>query len=506
MRASTLQTLLHYRLSKAFCQTLVWLAALGAALLAYDPFTPYLLVIRPWILPIAGALLAVGVLCTWSLAAQWRARQKPTHSDERSAAIPAHARSLSTTAQLVECVVLTGLFTCSAVAIGWQAWTFSNARKLVLTHSSSSPALTTLGRHFIISYRDFDEAATLTARGAIAGIYLRSANVQGKTPFQIRTEIMALQRLRQRNGLPPLIIAADQEGGAVQHMSPPLPSRPALAQLLVDFPNTLQEEVESPHSPKASADALLAVYAYGAEQGQELRSLGVNLNFGPVTDLTPTNNHPITFDTHTQLDRRTLSASPYVVAEATSAYIHGLQHSGVQATLKHFPGLSRTRSDTHHFSATVEAPTSVLNQTDWIPFRQTMPQAAAIMLGHVTLTDLDPSTPASLSARVVSMLRHEWHYQGLFITDDINMGALYHHFGICESTKRALNAGVDLVLIAYDSEQFYPAMACALDALDRGELQLRQSPKTHQRIARWFKGSVTIEESTPNQQLASQDA
>lgn len=451
---------------------LIGLLALASGLIAWDPFSPYLLLIRPYLSPITLGMALVAALAAVCLMRQ--ARNRRLWPVLRMAAN-------------LKCWLVLAVFAGCASAASWQIWGFSKTKQEVLQQSLASPNLHTLGRHFIISYRDFDEAALLAKRGAIAGIYLRSANVHDKSAFQIRSEVMALQRLRQRHGLPPLIITADQEGGAVQHMSPPLPRRLPLADLLTNFPATLEDEVSADSGAhKIAGEALLAVYDYGVAQGQELATLGINLNLGPIADLSPNTNGRIALDTHTQLSKRALSAHPYVVAQATSAYIQGLQRSGVQATLKHFPGLSRIDTDTHHFAATLATPSAMLAQSDWQPFRHSMPQAAATMLGHVTVQDVDASVPASLSAKVVAMLRDDWGYQGLLITDDINMGALYHRYGICESTLRALNAGIDLVLISYDPDQYYPAMACALRAMAGGQLQLSHSPQTHARIARWL--------------------
>ncbi|MEJ2041425.1 MAG: hypothetical protein P8X55_21230, partial [Desulfosarcinaceae bacterium] len=97
----------------------------------------------------------------------------------------------------------------------------------------AEPALVrTAGSHFVVGFDRFDEIRPLAARGAIAGIYLAHKNVKGRNIDQIRAEVNALQQLRQRAGLPPLIVAADQEGGAVNPLSPPLPPQPPLVSLV----------------------------------------------------------------------------------------------------------------------------------------------------------------------------------------------------------------------------------------------------------------------------------
>jgi beta-N-acetylhexosaminidase len=94
------------------------------------------------------------------------------------------------------------------------------------------------------------------------------------------------------------------------------------------------------------------------------------------------------------------------------------------------------------------------------------------MLGHVILAELDAEFPASFSRKIVQqVIRDEWGYQGLLVTDDLTMGAAYNH-GLCDVTVRSLNAGVDLLLIAFDHDKYFDAMHCALQAAQRGALDL----------------------------------
>jgi beta-N-acetylhexosaminidase len=141
------------------------------------------------------------------------------------------------------------------------------------------------------------------------------------------------------------------------------------------------------------------------------------------------------------------------------------------ATVKHFPGLGRVRADTHHFSADLDTPLAVLEASDWRPFRDVLAETTAqLMIGHVTLTAVDPDRPASHSKRVVNgIIRQKWNYQGVIITDDLVMGAIYGH-NVCTAVVEALNASVDLLLVAYDGSQFYRIFGCATDALSQGKL------------------------------------
>lgn len=175
-------------------------------------------------------------------------------------------------------------------------------------------------------------------------------------------------------------------------------------------------------------------------------------------------------DRLTRIASRAIAADPGVVAEVAAGYVAGLADAGVGATLKHFPGLGQVRADTHLRSASLAADPADL-AGDWLPFRRVGPAGgAAMMLGHVVLPALDPEHAASHSRAVVhGLLRRQWRYDGLLVTDDLNMGAVYG-LGIGRIASEALAAGVDLVLVSYDPEQYYRALAGAARALAAGAI------------------------------------
>lgn len=305
-----------------------------------------------------------------------------------------------------------------------------------------------LGQHFIVGYRSLDEVAPLAEKGLIGGIYVTGRNVAGRTAEALKAEIAALQARRRAAGLPPLIVATDQEGGIVSHLAPPLTRLPALASL-VDL---------APDQRKAKAEEFWRIH------GSELASLGVNLNLAPVLDLRPEAKRN-RLDFNTLINQRAISDDPAKVSAIADAYIHGLESAGVNATVKHFPGLGRVRADTHHFTADLDTPVSELEASDWRPFRDVLSTTSArLMVGHVAVSALDPRRPASHSKAVIDgLIRKTWNYRGLVMTDDLVMGAIYQH-NVCTAVVEALNAGVDLLLVAYDGAQFYRLFACATDA------------------------------------------
>jgi beta-N-acetylhexosaminidase len=311
-----------------------------------------------------------------------------------------------------------------------------------------------LGRHFVVGYSSFPEVAVLAEKGLISGVYITRHNVEVSSLARLGEELSALQEKRRAAGLPPLVVAADQEGGIVSHLAPPLTKLPALSTLAGMAPEVRAEKAT----------------AFGQIHGRELAALGVNLNLAPVLDLRPEPKRN-RFDFNTLIGQRAISDDPLVVADIARAYVSGLERSGVAATVKHFPGLGRVRTDTHHFSAALDTPVDELEASDWIPFRKVLAGSKAqLMIGHVTLTSVDPDRPASHSKRIVDgIVRKKWNYQGVVMTDDLVMGAIYQR-NVCTAVVEALNAGVDLLLVAFDGAQFYRIFSCAVAASSEGML------------------------------------
>ena len=221
-------------------------------------------------------------------------------------------RSRATTmvgaAAVVVAVMALGLAAASEIRFRW-------LRSEVL---HAEPArLEKLGRHVIVGYRDIDELRQLIERRAIAGVFVTQHNVRGMDVASIRREIDAWQEIRRRQGLPPLLIATDHEGGMVSRMSPPL-----------DRPTTLGEIVRS---HRDQAERLIAVRQYAAKQGRALASLGINLNFAPVVDLD-----------HGVVNQRQFCGSAGAISAITGRdcrrrqYCVALSAAGVRCTLKHF--------------------------------------------------------------------------------------------------------------------------------------------------------------------------
>ncbi len=331
----------------------------------------------------------------------------------------------------------------------------------VLTRSevlNTDPAiLERLGRHIVIGYHSPTTVKALVEKKSIAGIFITDHNVRRRKVADIRAEIDALQTIRQLQGLPPLIIAADQEGGAVSRLTPPLARQPGLAKVLV--------------SVKPGEDVKPAVVAFARKQASELKRIGVNLNFAPVVDLKIDPKRRS--DGETQLRFRALSSDPKVVSNAAGWYCDTLAEEGVYCTIKHFPGLGRVALDTHRVAGDIKAPMVELKGADWVPFRDLMGKPHVVtMLAHVRLREIDRETPASFSTPVINgLIRTEWDHEGLLITDDFSMGAVTRSKeGIGGAAVKSLNAGADLLLISFSDKHLNAVMTALIDAEKTGQI------------------------------------
>lgn len=349
-----------------------------------------------------------------------------------------------------------------------------------------------LGARLVVGYTDAAEVARLAHCGLIGGIFVGAHNVRGRDIKAIRQEIAALQAVRQSAGLPPLIVAADQEGGLVSRLSPPLPRLPPLGKVI---------------APARTASEIAALaHAYGVAQGRGLARLGINVNLAPLADLASP-ARKLRFDFHSQIGRRAIGADPERVAQAVAGYARGLETTGVRATLKHFPGLGRVDADTHLFPARLDAPPEALEAHDWRPFRQGLRESGALlMVGHATLSRIDAARPASLSHRVVDgIIRRQWRHDGALITDDLSMGAVTRH-GLCRAGVSAVDAGVDLLLISYDADQYYTVLHCLLRAARAGRLDPEALAASQRRLAALFGGILADSASAASNEATSNNA
>lgn len=339
--------------------------------------------------------------------------------------------------------------------------------------ASDAEKLARAGRHVIVGYYNLSDVKKLVEKQAIAGVFITSRNVKGRKPADIAADIRSLQDIRKAQGLPRLLIAADQEGGQVSRLSPPLKLQPSLAMILA--PLKTDEEREK------------AVRAYADEQARLLDGLGVTMNFGPVVDLRlrgPNNN-----DGETKLYWRAIASDPYLVAKVAGWYCDSLTKWNIICTLKHFPGLGRVGLDTHVASAEIKATEGQLELNDWVPFRRLMDRPGiATMLGHVRVDAIDKTTPASYSEPLIhTLVRTRWQNEGLLVTDDFSMGAVTRSKdGVGGAALKAVNAGADFILLSFSEKHYDIVMSTLIEAQSTGEFDLRKHDESVERMKRYL--------------------
>ena len=309
---------------------------------------------------------------------------------------------------------------------------------------AASPAeLQAVGAHLVVGFRSLDELYRLSDQETVAGVYISRRNLQRIDPVELHRALARIQGERRARHQPPLLVTADQEGGVVSHLSPTLTRLPGLGTLI-------DRGVATP----------VKILDYAHVHGRELASLGVNINFAPVVDLRLHVERAL--DRYTNIEARSISGDPALVAAVAGPYCEGLASEGIACTLKHFPGIGRVREDTHYFAGHLQLDRRMLEQQDFWPFRQLVrsaPPSTLMMLSHTIVDAVDERLPASMSASVVDgLLRQEWGFDGVLITDDLSMFPISLGPGVGEASVRALASGVDLLLLSYDPDLYYVAV------------------------------------------------
>ncbi len=271
-------------------------------------------------------------------------------------------------------------------------------------------------------------------------------------------EVKALMRdLIQVLG-PEALIGIDQEGGAVVRATflPQPPSSMALG---------------------AGGEAARAE-AVGAAVARGLRSLGINWNFAPVLDV---NNNPA----NPVIAERSFSNDPAEVSRLAGAWMRGSLAEGVACCVKHFPGHGDTHVDSHHALPTVDKSRAELDALELKPFKALAAEAPAMMTAHIVYPQIDPDRPATLSPQLLKgILRDDWGYDGVVITDALMMKAVAERFGYAKSAVMAIEAGADMVLAQGSQEEQLVAINALREAFASGRLTPRQGEVANARLDR----------------------
>jgi beta-N-acetylhexosaminidase len=308
-----------------------------------------------------------------------------------------------------------------------------------------------------------DASAKLLEDISPGGICLFARNI--REPGQTRK---LLDDIRGRLRIEPFL-SIDQEGGLVDRLRRILTPMPAA--------NLLKTSADAGHLAGIIAEAL--------------RIIGFNMDFAPVVDvIDPARSRP-----DNGLYSRAYSASKDDVAEFAGAFLSALQENGCLGCLKHFPGLGASEADSHEELPAVNLTDAQLDATDLVPYREIFRTGdpAAVMVAHACFpsSDLQEADqngkllPSSLSLNfVTTLLRGRLGFDGLVLTDDLEMGAILKNYGIGDACKMAVLAGQDMLAICADGDAVREGFGAVLKAVGDGEISGARIDESLERIAR----------------------
>lgn len=261
-----------------------------------------------------------------------------------------------------------------------------------------------------------DEEKEFIEKNSIGGVILFDNNYD--SPAQLAELVNSIQQLRKEY---PLFIAVDHEGGRVNRFR----------RNFTHFPS--MQDVALLDSPKICFN----IHKVMAE---ELSACGINLNLSPCCDI-------LTNSSNKAIGDRSFGDTEEVVSKFTSAAIRGLMTNGVMACAKHFPGHGSTSKDSHNDLPYIKTTIEDLKNSEFQPFIKAIKSRVDfVMMGHLVVDSIDQDNPATLSPKAYKILRDEFKYTKIILTDDMEMGAISNSVSVQDAAVKALKAGADMLI------------------------------------------------------------
>ncbi|PLB52828.1 putative beta-N-acetylglucosaminidase [Aspergillus steynii IBT 23096] len=335
----------------------------------------------------------------------------------------------------------------------------------------SSELRKNVGQLFAVGFHGLTpspEIKTLIHDHGVGGIVLFKRNIQDAAQLQALT--LALQEEAKAAGHEhPLFIGIDQENGWVTRISPPIaPQLPGAMAL------------------GATYDPELA-YKVGAATGETLRLFGINMNYAPVCDINSEPLNPV-------IGVRSFGDDPGYVGRFAGATAQGLREQKVVPTVKHFPGHGDTAVDSHYGLPVIKKTRDQLEQCELRPFRRAVAEGIeAVMTAHISLPALgETELPATLSADALNILREDMQYDGMVVTDCLEMDGIRATYGTEQGAVLALGAGSDSIMICHTYNVQVASINRVIGAIESGEVStvrlmdaLRRVAKVKQAFLNW---------------------
>lgn len=317
-----------------------------------------------------------------------------------------------------------------------------------------------IGQMIMMDFRSHEDGTPMTELSEEAAEEIEGYHLGGVILFaenlDTAEQTKALTEQMQEAAELPLLIGIDEEGGIVSRL---------------DKSNIPHEQI--PSAAMMAGDTVQAEAA-GRTIGSELKELGINVDFAPVADI-------YTNPENTVIGERAFGTDAQTVSDMASAFAAGLAEEGVLAVAKHFPGHGDTATDSHYGVAMAEQTLEELRAEEFLPFQRLIDEGIPfVMAGHITTPNATgDGLPASLSAQILGLLRQELGFEGIIITDAMNMGAITEAFSPGESAVMAVEAGVDIILMPANLEE---ACQGLLEAVSSGEITEERLEESVRRI------------------------
>ena len=297
-----------------------------------------------------------------------------------------------------------------------------------------------------------DDAKFMLNEYRVGGIILFDRNMESKD--QVKTLITDINKAGKSAGLTPLFLGIDQEGGAVARMDDQL--------------------IKVPPAEEVGKESVEQVASLAKEVGTELKDLGFNINFAPVADL------GLTYG-------RSYSTNPDEVVRYASAVGKSYDEAGLWYSYKHFPGIGKTDVDLHADTSIVPVSKETLLSEDTKVFvdliKQSKPNTYTIMVSHAMYPQIDPDHPSSLSKAIITdWLRKDMGYNGVVVTDDMDMGALAKHYTFGDMAVQSILAGSDILLVCHEYEHMQEAYNGLMKAVKDGRISKERLDESVKRI------------------------
>lgn len=278
----------------------------------------------------------------------------------------------------------------------------------------------------------------------IGGVILFGRNIQSAE--QTAGLTAALKKLESGPAGIGILIGTDQEGGRVNRLPGERGRFPAARALAAD---------NDPDRVREAASQMAA----------QLNEMGINLNFAPILDINSNPDNPVIGD-------RAFGDDPETVSKMGLAFMQGTLEQGVIPVAKHFPGHGDTLVDSHTDLPVVDHTAERLQSFELIPFKEAVEQGMpAIMSAHILLPRIDKDFPATLSSSVINgLLREQLGFDGVVISDDLDMGAITGLYSPGKAAVRAVKAGIDILLIGHRREAMTEAFDALTQAIATGEI------------------------------------